>query len=200
MKRQFILFIVTAFFSASCGKFYRLTAEDYAWMPYTGNETLVFRSNISSTDTLFLVKKDTLTAYPEAQSLNGTTYQLLSVFCKHAYIGDGGEWLGYLENSLFTVKRAKDNRAELVLDLSASDAQFYRLSTIKTDSLSKIKPVTLRTAFYQYTDVYIFDGEDYLGNLYQRRDFITKVYWSKSQGLVRYDKRNGVHWELEKKY
>jgi hypothetical protein len=40
-------------------------------------------------------------------------------------------------------------------------------------------------------------GEDYFGFLYQRSDFVTKVYWSKSKGLVRYDKKDGVYWELQ---
>ena len=34
-------------------------------------------------------------------------------------------------------------------------------------------------------------------NVYSGRDdFVMKVYWSKSKGLIRYDKKNGVYWEL----
>ena len=48
----------------SCRGTYRLSDNDYSWMPYQGNETLVFSSNSGNIDTIFLLKKDTLIAYP----------------------------------------------------------------------------------------------------------------------------------------
>ncbi len=169
-------------------------------MPYKGNEMLVFSSNTGSTDTIFLLKKDTILAYPEAQSLNGVIYETVSIFCKHsdANMPDGEH--RYLENTFFDLEKAKDNHAELVISLSAKNAEFYRLNSIKIDSLNKLKPVTLQTSNGQYNDVYVINGEDYLGNLNQRSNFITKLYWSKSEGLVRYDKQDSVYWELTKKY
>jgi hypothetical protein len=37
-----------------------------------------------------------------------------------------------------------------------------------------------------------------MGNFYQRSNYITKVYWSKSQGIVRFDKKDN-YWELIEK-
>jgi hypothetical protein len=184
----------------SCGQFNRLKKEDYEWMPYQGGETLVFRSNTGDVDTIFLLKKDTLTAYPEAQTVNGIEYEVLSVFCKHSDSNTPNNTHRYLENTFLEIKKAKDDRAEIVIDLSAKDAEFYRLSPIKIDSLSREKQIALQTAFGQYTDVYVINSEDYLGNFHQRSNFITKVYWSKSQGLIRFDKIDSTFWELEKKY
>jgi hypothetical protein len=200
MKRQLILFLFFTSFLMSCDQLNRLKKEDYEWMPYDGHETLVFTSNTRDTDTIFLLKKDTLNAYPEAQSPNGKKYEVVSVFCKHSDPDIANNKHRYLENTFLELEKAKDNRAEIVIDLSAKDAEFYRLSTIKIDSLSKEKQITLQTAFGQYNDVYIINAEDYLGNFKQRSNFITKVYWSKSQGLIRYDKQGDVYWELEKKY
>lgn len=49
-----------------------------------------------------------------------------------------------------------------------------------------------------YNDVYIIDDEDWL-NFKQRSNYVKKLYWSKSEGLIRYDKQEGVFWELTKK-
>jgi len=198
MKKQIILFCFSVLFLVSCGQTNRLTEEDYLWMPYNGNEMLVFKSNAGEIDTIFLLKKDTLLAYPEAQSINGVKYEVVSVFCKHS---DPNILQGkhrYLENVFLEVKKSKNRQAEINILLSAKDANFYRLSRITTDSLSKVKQVTLQTSYGQYDDVYVIEGEDYLGSLSQRSDFVVKLYWSKSEGLIRYDKKDSVFWELSK--
>ena len=189
MKKQFILFYFSISFLMSCGQTNRLSEEDYKWMPYKGNETLVFKSNTGDTDTVFLLKKDTLLAYPEAQSLNGIKYEVVSIFCKHSDPYMPGGKHRYLKNKFFKVEKAEDNRAEINIFLSAKDANFYRLSPIKADSLGKAKPSTLQTQYGRYNDVYIINAEDYLGNFQLRSNFITKVYWSKSNGLIRYDSK-----------
>jgi hypothetical protein len=200
MKRQFILFLFSTSFLMSCGQTKRLSEEDYKWMPYKGNETLVFRSNTGDIDTIFLLKKDTLIAYAEPQAVNGIKYEVVSIFCKHSDPYMPGGKHRYLKNKFFKVEKAEDNRTEINILLSAKDADFYRLSPIKTDSLSKENPSTLQTQYGQYDDVYIINAEDYLGSFSQWSNFITKVYWSKSNGLIRYDKKDTVYWELAKKW
>jgi hypothetical protein len=198
MKRQLSLFLFSTSFLMSCGQTNRLSEEDYKWMPYNGNETLVFKSNTGDTDTIFLLKKDTLLAYPEAQSKNGIKYEEVSTFCKHSDPNTPSDKHRYLESAFFTVGKATDDKAEISILLSAKDATFYKLNSIKIDSLSKRNPSTLQTQYGQYNDVYVIIGEDYLDDFRQRNNFITKVYWSKSNGLIRYDKKD-VYWELEKK-
>ena len=200
MGRQFIFIVFCTSFLMYCGHLNKLKKEDYEWMPYSGHETLVYRSNIGDMDTIFLLKKDTLIAYPEAQSLNGMTYEVLSVFCRHSDPNLPSDNHRYLENDFFKIERSKDNQSRLKILLSAVDANFYRLSTIKIDSLAAEKPSSLHTKHSQYSDVYVINAEDYLGNLNKRSNFITKVYWSKSQGLIRFDKTENIYWELEQKY
>lgn len=200
MKKNVILFCVAVLFLVSCGRLNKLSEEDYSWMPYMGNETLVFKSNIGETDTIFLLKKDTGMVYAEPQSLNGIKYEMVSVFYKHSDSKNPPHNKPrYLENHFLEIEKSKDNRAEINIMLSAKDAHFYRLSKIKIDSLSKIRPVTLQTSFGQHDDVYVIEGEDYLGSFFQRSNFVTKLYWSKSSGLVRYDKKGDVYWELMNK-
>lgn len=199
MKMQFISFCFVVLALMSCGQTNKLSEKDYSWMPYNGDETLVFKSNTGKTDTIFLLKKDTLLAYPEAQSLNGIKCEEAVIFCKHSDPDASKNEHSYLKNYFFKIGMSKDRTAVMNIMLSAEDAKFYRLSPIKIDSLAKIDPVALNTPYAEYNDVYVLEGEDYSGNFSQRSNFVTKLYWSKSGGVVRYDKKDGIYWELLKK-
>lgn len=195
MKNQSIIFILFILFLLSCGRVTHLSEKDYSWMPYKGNETLVFKSNTGEMDTIFLIRKDTLWGLPDP-ALSVSEYEIAAVFSKHTdpNVQDGSH--RYLNNYFIQIKKNMTKKAELVIDLSAKDAKFYRISTIKIDSLDKIKSVVLRTPNRQYNDVYEIAGEDYLGWLSRRSNFVEKLYWSKSCGLIRYNKKNGEFWEL----
>lgn len=183
----------------SCRQTYRLSEEEYDWMPYKGTETLVFTSKNKETDTIFFLKKDTLVAYPEAQAINGKTYEVVRIFCKHSDVWKPDNSLRYLENDFVELKKSKDKKGRLHFNLSAKDAKFYRLTGIPIDSLKQQPFKTLETKNKIYSDVYVIDDEDWM-DFKQRSDYVTKLYWSKSEGLVRYDKQDGNYWELSKKY
>ena len=159
-------------------------------MPYKGNETLVFSSNTGDTDTIVFIKKDTLIAYPEAQALNGKTYEVVRIFAKYS----NGASRDFVE-----LQKSKDKIARLHFNLSAKDAVFYRLTGLIIDSLSQQQTNSLATKSKTYNDIYIIDSDDWL-NFKQRSDYVTKLYWSKSEGLIRYDKQDSIYWELTKKY
>ncbi len=195
MKKQFVLFVSLLLLLVSCGRTNRLSEEDYSWMPYKGNETLVFKSNKGEFDTIFFIRKDTLWGLPDPV-LSTNKYEIAAIFCKHS---DPNVITGknrYLEGYFLKIKKTMTKRAELFVDLSAKDAKFYRLTPIKIDSLSKIKPLILQTFDGKYDDVYILESEDYLETFSDRSNYVIRLYWSKSNGLIRYDKNYGVYWEL----
>ncbi|MBX2888351.1 MAG: hypothetical protein KF829_06835 [Ferruginibacter sp.] len=197
MKKQHILFLFPLLLLVSCGRIVKLSEEDYSWMPYKGNETLVFKSSTGETDTIFFIRKDTLWGLPDP-ALSTSKYEIAAIFCKHSDPYMGKNEHRYLESYFFEIKKTMSRKAELVVHLSAKDANFYHLSSIKIDSLSRVRPMPFATSQKHYDDVYIIEAEDYLGSFYQRSDFVTKLYWSKSEGLIRYDKKDGVYWELMK--
>lgn len=194
---QALMIVISITCLMSCGGKARLTEKDYKWMPYKGNETLAFQSNEGLLDTLFLLKKDTLLAYPDPLSLTGGTYEVLSIYGKYPDTTRGGH--RYFENNIFQINKGKDKRADLEILFKTEGAWFYRESKIGLDSLAKVKPKVLKTPYRDYDDVYVFNGEDILGYS-MRSNFITNLYWSKSQGLIRYDKNDSVYWELVKKW
>ena len=187
---KFFIPLLTVSFLTSCRGTYRLSEEEHKWMPYKGNETLVFASTTGETDTILFLKKDTLIAYPEAQALNGKTYEVVSIFARNS----SGASKDFVE-----LQKSKDKKARLHFNLSTKDANFYRLTGIRIDSLAKQQLMSLATKHKTYNDVYVIDDEDWL-NFKQRSDYVTKLYWSKSEGLIRYDKQDSVYWELTNKY
>ena len=195
---QRVHFLFSILLLMSCGRTNKLSTEDYKWMPYKGNETLVFRSNTGMKDTIFLLKKDTILGYGDPLSLSGDPYEVLTIFGKHTD-PTGGEHR-YLENNLFEINKGKNKLTELDILFSAEDAWFYKLKGFKIDSLEKERPIAFKTKYGDYHDVYVFNGEDYSGTFAQRSNFITKLYWSKSNGVIRYDKKDSVYWELAKKW
>src|SRR4051812_44815922 len=109
---KFIAFALVTICLTSCGKTRRLSDKDFQWMPYKGSETLVFASNTGENDTVFLLKKDTLIAHPEAQSLNGSEYEVVSIFCKHSDPAPPDGDHRYLENSFAQIGKSKDGNAK----------------------------------------------------------------------------------------
>ena len=196
---KFIIALLAFSLLTSCSRTYRLSEDDLKWMPYKGNEILVFNSNTGDTDTIFFLKKHIEIADADIYSPWSDKYELVSIFCKHTdpWPPDGRH--RYLENYFMTLTKSKDGKARLEIKFSAKDANFYKLHGTRIDSLDMVRPTTLATKYKTYKDVYIIEDEDWL-NFKQRGDYITKAYWSKSEGLIRYDKQDGVYWELTKKY
>jgi hypothetical protein len=96
-------------------------------------------------------------------------------------------------NDLFELRQQPHKQAVLYIRVKAKDAWFYRRSYIRIDSLNHEKSISLKTPYGQINDVYIIDDEDWMGDLHLRSNYITKVYWSKSQGLIRYDKKYSIY-------
>ena len=194
-----IIALLFAFFLLSCTRNYKLSPDDYSWMPYKGNENLVFSSNRGETDTIFFLKKDTATAYPEAQALIGITYEVVEIFSKQSDPSPPDTTPRYLESYFVQLRKSKDKKARLEIGLNTQKAWFYRVQGPQIDSLESLKPMVLKTKAKIYSDVYVIGPEDW-EDISQRSNYVTKVYWSKSEGLVRYEKKNNEYWELTNKF
>jgi hypothetical protein len=197
IKYKVWLILISAL-SISCGRTYTLSDEDHKWIPYKGNETLVFHSTTGEADTIFLLKKEMMYGYPDP--IFGTNkYEIESIFCRHTDPYPPSKQHRYLENYFVQINKSADKHSRLTIDLSAKDAKYYRLHSPKIDSIKELKPLTLKTKNKTYDDILVFESEDWL-NFKTRSNYVTHIYWSKSQGLVRFDKQDSVFWELIIKY
>ena len=166
-------------------------------MPYKGNETLVFSSNIGGTDTIFFLEKDTLIAYPEAQALNGRTYEVVTIFCRHSDSSIPGSSNRY---DFVELQKSKDKKARLHFSLRSKKASFFRITGIKVDSLAQQPTTSLVIKSKKYDDVYVINSDDDWINPNLKSTYVSRFYWSKSEGLIRYDMQDGEFWELTNKY
>src|SRR5688572_12214108 len=101
---KFIISLLAIFFLTSCRETNRLSEKDHKWIPYKGDETLVFSSSAGNIDTIFFIKKDTLIAYPKAQSLKGSTYETVRIFCRHSDATSRSGSYRYLGNDFVELK------------------------------------------------------------------------------------------------
>lgn len=188
-------FSIFALTFVSCNKTIHLTKADRRWMPYLGNESLVFKANSSEMDTIYLIGKDTLWGHPDPL-FSLRKYEILSVFSRFKDMYDDGVNFRYLQNTFISIKRTINSGSDLLINFNSKSAKFYRFNPIRIDSLNSVEPKTFRVGQSIYNDVYVFNSEDDNGLYKERNDYITKIYWSKSRGVVRFDKQRGEYWEL----
>lgn len=198
MASKFIIYFFTLIVLTSCGKTNSLEENDFKWIPYKGNEVLVFSSNTGDTDTIFLtganrqtVSSDPLDAFP-------AKLEQFTITAKHTDPSSSDGNHRYLENLFLQLSTSKHNSPYLTLNHTGKDAWFYGGGFMEIKDLDTIRFVSLATKYKAYYDVILLypESNEYL----ERSNFITKEYWSKSEGLIRYDKKGGVYWELARKY
>lgn len=193
-----IVTFLTIVFLTSCGKTIRLDDKDFRWIPYNGTETLVFNSNTGDTDTVFLLGTTKGTSPSDPLDIFPTNLEHFSILSRHSDPSPPSGNHRYLEGAFLQLSAAEDKYPYLTLHHTAKDAWFYGGQFMDLKDLDTITLTSLTTNLKTYNDVIILKPES---NEYSdRSDFITEVYWSKSEGLIRYDKKDGVYWELTKKY
>ena len=188
--------VFLTFYSTSCGPTFKLSESDLAWMPYKGNETLVFNSNTGGVDTIFLIgvhrrisSRDWLfDPFPPK-------FEHFEVLNRYTDPYNDR----YLEGSFFHLVASREkNNPYFNLHLAAKNSRFYGFMGVPLEKLERLNEAALQIKSKTYTDVIILKSES--NEFSDRSDFVTKVYWSKSEGLIRFDKKDSVYWELSKKY
>lgn len=191
-----VLLILTLL--TSCGKTIRLADKDFRWIPYKGNETLVFSTNTGDTDTLFLLGTERQTVPSDPLDVFPTELEHFTIAARHSDPAPPSGNHRYLESIFLELSASEYKSPYLTLHHTGKDAWFYGGQFMELKELDTIKLVSLVTKLKTYQDIVLLypESDEYA----DRSDFITKVYWSKSEGLIRYDKKDSVYWELTGKY
>lgn len=193
-----IIAILIFFLLISCGRTIKLADKDFRWIPYKGNEILVFNSNTGDTDTIFLLGTSRQASPSDPLAVFPTNLEHFTITSRRSDPSPPDGNHRYLESNFVEIFKGKEGESFLSIDLTAKDAWFYGGKFLALRDLDIIKPVTFRTKSKQYNDIIILAPES---NEYSdRSNFLTKVYWSKSEGLIRFDKKDSVYWELTTKY
>ena len=193
MLRLFIM-ILNFISIISCKSKEKLSKGDLKWNPYKGGEVLVFQNNQGTTDTIFVnaIKKESVPDDP--LSIFQKYYEVLNVVVKHSNPITVNEH-NYLESSFFELSASDGHDTFVSFHLAAKGAWFYSSSSFSGKYLENMPVMTLKTKNFIYDDVIKLESQSI--DYYDRDEFITALYWSKSKGYVRYDLKNGVYWELQ---
>lgn len=184
-----------AFLFIGCGKNYNLSKSDLKWNPYKGGEVLVFHCNKGDTDTIIVqaietakVDSDPLAPFPNHQ-------EILNVIVKHSTPFNSKQ---KMEDSFVRLEAVKDKNTLVSFKLLAKNSWFYSESYYIND-LNKLKENAMTIKGNIYSDVIVIEPQENIKKEYydERDEFVTKLYWSKSKGYIRYDLKNGVYWELQ---
>ena len=182
----------------SCGKTIRLADEDFRWIPYKGTETLFFSSSKGDTDTIFLLGTDRQTVPSDPLDVFPTELEHYTIAARHSDPSPPDGNHRYLESIFLELSASEYKSPYLTLLHTGKDAWFYGGQFMELKDLDTLHLVSLVTKLKTYHDIVILYPEsyEYLG----RSDFITRIYWSKSEGIIRYDKKDSIYWELTRKY
>lgn len=190
---RYILISISTLGIMGCHSTYKLSKDDLKWNPYKGSELLIFESNQGSIDTIFVgkVSKDRVPNDPLA--IAPKYHEVLDVIVKHSNPVSINTH-NYLENSFLNLYATSDRNTIIRFDFAAKNSWFYAESYYKND-LNKLPVQKLTIKNLTYEDVIKLEPQSM--KFYERDEFVTAVYWSKSKGYVRYDLKNGIYWELQ---
>lgn len=190
------------FLATSCGsKTYRFKDGDFEWIPYKKADTLVFTSNTGDTDTLFIKAPNRYMAYDVAP-LSPFPQDSIEKFHIHYFFSNDtitryGQYPG---ETIIAMTKTIKNRTKVGFGVVTNDAFFYGLRYFDIKELRKEKLINLQTNLKTYNDILLIEPDTSNRKWSSRDHYVLRMYWSKSEGLVRYDKNNEVQYTLTKKY
>lgn len=202
MRRRILIILLIIFLAFICfvnlKTNNRLTDNDIKFNPYKVGDTLVFKSNRNERDTLIVYSIHRRKLSEKCYSFLNCIYT--NLFCE--------TWEGYYINitkpnsnwtgsSLLTIRAERDKTKTIYFDLRIDNAWWYGDSEINLDTINLYKVTSFNTVNTTINDVLVIvsENKDYL----DRDNYIKKLYWSKSLGLIGFDKLNGDKWIVIKK-
>jgi len=189
---KFIIFIIALLsLINSCGTHYELSEEDIKWQPYNGGEILIFKSNSGEIDTLFVEEKiEMYTGEKGPDWFQFDDWDYLEVNCTMPSSSNLNNKENYYT---FLSLNSSKTGSYISFSFSNNNVRFYSSNYIIKNLIEK-PLIELENENMTFSDVLVLesDNKDYS----YRKNFITKIYWSKSKGYVRYELENGSHWDL----
>lgn len=186
----------------SCGsKTFKFKDSDFEWVPYKNADTLIFTSNTGDTDSLFIKEPKRYMVY-DVDPLSPFPQDSIEKFhIPYFFSNDTTKRFGqYPGETIFAMTQTKKNKPRIGFGVATNDAFFYGLKYYDVKELNSARLVNLQTDYKNYNDVFVIEPDTSNQNWSKRDHYVLKMYWSKSDGLVRFDKNNNVYYTLTKKY
>ena len=189
MNRVLIILFIILF--VNCGKNVELSDEERNWNPYRLNETLVFESSNGLIDSLTISELDD-NIYPDGPGPMKYYEQKLWIFARQNSILKHNPKVKILEISAESPRKP----SEIGFLLSFENARFAGWG-FEIHKLKKYPTLTISTKAGKYEDVIKLESVMYYPD---RENDVQFMYWSKKNGYVKFERKDGLTWELIKKY
>ena len=191
---RLLVIILLSLLITSCGsKTYKLSNTDFAWIPYKGKDTLVFTSTTGDTDTFFLRNGKKYNEYqvdPLSLKTPDST-ETFDISYKFNFFDTAQQLNNFRVLPLIILQRTKDKVTKVGISTLPEGTDFCGLLYFEKGYLDKLQVTEFETTLNKYHDVIII--EPAINCL-----SASKIYWSKSSGLVGFDKSNKDHYILTK--
>jgi hypothetical protein len=190
MKKLKLILIFSIFLLVllSCGM--KIRKEDNKYIPYKGNEILVFQSNKNELDTIFLTGISKFNACYDPLSLFKPACEGKELSCKKSD-PNYDRYLPY--QSLMSISKIK-NETYIGFDITLRYSWFYENAYMNLIDFKSLPNSEMKIGDKIFNDVKIIEAN----NKYIERDnYVERFYWSVSQGFLGLDQRNR-NWRLLK--
>ncbi|HEX7906264.1 MAG TPA: hypothetical protein VF487_20460 [Chitinophagaceae bacterium] len=180
----------------SCSRSYHLERGDLKYIPYKGNEILVFKSDNNRMDTTFLTGKGKGSGCAGSQELFPDECEGISINCTRT----DPNYDRYLEGKwLVELVATKSGETHISFDIVLRGSWFYNMGSYSLPEFDKMPNSELTIGNTVYKDVKIFEASDYAKQYEQRENYAERFYWSISKGFLGLDRRD-EKWRLIKIY
>ena len=179
----------------SCSSHYKLHKGDTKYIPYTGNEILVFKSDKNRMDTIFLKGTSTFNGCGDPLAIFPDKCDGIKVNCTWT----DPNYDRYLEGKeLVQIVATQNKQTHISFDIVLRGSWFYGLDSYSLEEFDKIQNTTLAIDSTVYEDVKVFVASEYAKQYEQRSNYALRFYWSLSKGFLGLDRRD-EKWRLIKK-
>lgn len=190
MKKLKLVFIFCSLILilSSCGT--KLKKDDTKYIPYDGNEILVFQSNKNELDTIFLTGISKFNACYDPLSLFKPACDGKKLSCKRS---DPNYDRYFTDKSLMSISKIK-NETFIGFDIKLRHSWFYGKEFMDIENFKKLPNSELKIGDKIFNDVKIIEADN---SYIERENYVERFYWSVSQGFLGLDQRNR-NWRLLK--
>ena len=176
----------------SCNKSINLTCSDKNWQPYGVGDTLIFKSNLGDTVNVIVSDIESYSGRMGPDIVQKGVWESLKVNCTE-FIGKSINKINTFE-LLELSSMEEDNNCSIRFKCPIKGAKIYEAQELYRKDLEEIKLKSLTIGNLHFDDVIEYQVRE--KKYSDRSDFISKIYWSKSYGYVRFDLNNTGYWML----
>lgn len=179
---------------SSCSRHYRLKENDISYIPYKGNEVLVFQSDKNRMDTIFLKGTRNFNGCGDPLDISPNKCDGIALVCTRS----DPNYDRYLDGKeLVTLVAAQSGETHIFFDIVLRSSWFYSLDSYSLSQLESMPNSELTIDNKVYKDVKVFEASEYAKQFQDRDNYAERFYWSLSQGFLGLDRRD-EKWRLIK--